>query len=146
MRTYRKLGLAEKLMTMSRKFLNFTNREYDNFHVLTLEQAMADSYGARYVTLHVRKSNVAAVHLYTTTLGFRYNFSSESELIILIAVCSLGGPELKKNIMLMEKMHSPCEKTCNRGMKRYYYKAMLLVIYQGNRKWYIPVILLQFNL
>jgi hypothetical protein len=31
---------------------------------------MAESYGADYVSLHVRVSNVAALHLYRDTLGF----------------------------------------------------------------------------
>jgi len=32
---------------------------------------MAESYGAHYVSLHVRMSNVAALHLYRDTLGFK---------------------------------------------------------------------------
>ena len=31
---------------------------------------MVETYGARYVSLHVRESNVAALHLYKETLGF----------------------------------------------------------------------------
>lgn len=31
---------------------------------------MAETYGAHYVSLHVRVSNVAALHLYRDTLGF----------------------------------------------------------------------------
>src|ERR1700761_8583336 len=31
---------------------------------------MAESYGAHYVSLHVRMSNSAALHLYRDTLGF----------------------------------------------------------------------------
>jgi peptide alpha-N-acetyltransferase len=52
MRTYRRLGLAEKLMTQSQK-------------------AMVDSFGAHYVSLHVRKSNRAALQLYRDTLKFQ---------------------------------------------------------------------------
>jgi len=51
MRTHRRLGLAEKLMRQS-------------------QRAMAESYGAHYVSLHVRMSNKAALHLYQDTLGF----------------------------------------------------------------------------
>ncbi|KAF2672804.1 acyl-CoA N-acyltransferase [Microthyrium microscopicum] len=51
MRTHRRLGLAEKLMRQS-------------------QRAMAESYGAHYVSLHVRVSNIAALHLYRDTLGF----------------------------------------------------------------------------
>lgn len=51
MRTYRRLGLAEKLMR----------------HSL---YAMCESFGAQYVSLHVRKSNRAALHLYRDSLSF----------------------------------------------------------------------------
>ncbi|KAF2202463.1 acyl-CoA N-acyltransferase [Delitschia confertaspora ATCC 74209] len=51
MRTHRRLGLAEKLMRQS-------------------QRAMAETYGASYVSLHVRVSNTAALHLYRDTLGF----------------------------------------------------------------------------
>lgn len=33
---------------------------------------MLHVYDAKYVTLHVRKSNKAALHLYKETLGFQY--------------------------------------------------------------------------
>jgi len=52
MRTHRRLGLAEKLMRQS-------------------QRVMAETYGAHYVSLHVRMSNVAALHLYRDTLGFK---------------------------------------------------------------------------
>lgn len=32
---------------------------------------MVETFGAQYVSLHVRKSNVAALHLYQNTLGFK---------------------------------------------------------------------------
>src|ERR1700753_3391624 len=32
---------------------------------------MAETYGAHYVSLHVRVSNIAALHLYRDTLGFK---------------------------------------------------------------------------
>lgn len=35
-----------------------------------IEQAMASIYGASYVSLHVRKSNRAALGLYRDSLGF----------------------------------------------------------------------------
>lgn len=34
------------------------------------ETAMRDVFGAKYVSLHVRESNRAAISLYTKTLGF----------------------------------------------------------------------------
>ncbi len=37
---------------------------------MSLERAMASVYNVSTVTLHVRKSNVAAIRLYSQTLGF----------------------------------------------------------------------------
>lgn len=51
MRTYRRMGIAEKLMRQSL-------------------YAMCESFGAQYVSLHVRKSNRAALHLYRDSLQF----------------------------------------------------------------------------
>lgn len=50
-RSHRKMGLARKLMDQSAR-------------------AMAECFKAKYVSLHVRKSNRAALHLYTQTLEF----------------------------------------------------------------------------
>ncbi|VEL31077.1 unnamed protein product [Protopolystoma xenopodis] len=50
-RTYRRLGLAQALMNLASK-------------------AMIDTFGAKYVSLHVRRSNRAALTLYRKTLGF----------------------------------------------------------------------------
>ncbi|OIW23576.1 acyl-CoA N-acyltransferase [Coniochaeta ligniaria NRRL 30616] len=52
MRTHRRLGIAEKLMRQS-------------------QQAMVETFHAQYVSLHVRVSNNAAIHLYRDTLGFK---------------------------------------------------------------------------
>ncbi|CAG8540111.1 5911_t:CDS:2, partial [Cetraspora pellucida] len=52
MRTYRRLGIAEKLMTQA-------------------QMNMVEVFKAQYVSLHVRKSNRAALHLYKDTLKFR---------------------------------------------------------------------------
>lgn len=51
MRTYRRMGLAEKLMKQ-------------------LLYAMCEVFKAEYVSLHVRKSNRAALHLYRDSLTF----------------------------------------------------------------------------
>ncbi|XP_019522077.1 PREDICTED: N-alpha-acetyltransferase 11 [Hipposideros armiger] len=51
-RTHRRLGLAQKLMDQAC-------------------QAMIENFGAKYVSLHVRKSNRAALHLYSNTLNFQ---------------------------------------------------------------------------
>lgn len=50
-RTNRRLGLAQKLMDQA-------------------SRAMVECFNARYVSLHVRKSNRAALHLYQNTLKF----------------------------------------------------------------------------
>ncbi|KAI0689459.1 acyl-CoA N-acyltransferase [Cerioporus squamosus] len=52
LRSYRRLGLAKRLMVQS-------------------QEAMAGVHRAAYVTLHVRKSNRAALSLYKDTLGYR---------------------------------------------------------------------------
>ncbi|KAF8966564.1 acyl-CoA N-acyltransferase [Flammula alnicola] len=51
LRSYRRLGLAKQLMLLS-------------------QEAMSSIYKASYVSLHVRKSNKAAIALYRDTLGF----------------------------------------------------------------------------
>lgn len=51
LRSYRKLGLATKLMKAA-------------------QEQMPIVFGAKYVSLHVRKSNSAAYHLYNKTLGY----------------------------------------------------------------------------
>ncbi|KAI8808353.1 acyl-CoA N-acyltransferase [Cladochytrium replicatum] len=51
MRTWRRLGIAEKLMTQSQRM-------------------MVEVFNAQYVSLHVRKSNRAALALYRDTLKF----------------------------------------------------------------------------
>jgi len=52
LRSHRKLGLATRLMRAA-------------------EHDMVECFDAEYVSLHVRKSNRAAFHLYSKTLGFR---------------------------------------------------------------------------
>ncbi|KAF1779060.1 Acyl-CoA N-acyltransferase [Phytophthora cactorum] len=52
LRTHRKCGLATKLM-------------------LAAQRAMVESFGAEYVSLHVREGNVAAIHLYRKTLKYQ---------------------------------------------------------------------------
>ncbi|XP_036762341.1 N-alpha-acetyltransferase 11 [Manis pentadactyla] len=57
-RSYRRLGLAQKLVEQA-------------------SRAMIENFSAKYMTLHVRKSNRAALHLYSNTLNFQV---SEEEL------------------------------------------------------------------
>lgn len=51
-RPFRRLGLAQKLMNQA-------------------SLAMVECFDAQYVSLHVRKSNRAALNLYTNSLGFK---------------------------------------------------------------------------
>lgn len=52
LRQYRKMGLARRLMQCA-------------------HAAMKETFEARYASLHVRKSNSAAKHLYIETLGYK---------------------------------------------------------------------------
>lgn len=71
LRSYRRLGLAKKLMILSREYLSFFGAVCGmNTCVISTEDAMATVYKASYVSLHVRKSNKAAIGLYRDTLGF----------------------------------------------------------------------------
>ena len=59
MRTYRRMGIAEKLMRQSL-------------------YAMCQLFDAKYVSLHVRKSNRAALHLYKDSLQFEVQLIEKS--------------------------------------------------------------------
>lgn len=59
MRTYRRMGIAEKLMRQSL-------------------YAMCECFDAEYVSLHVRKSNRAALHLYRDSLQFEITSNEKS--------------------------------------------------------------------
>ena len=52
LRTHRKCGIATKLMKAA-------------------QRAMVESFGAEYVSLHVREGNLAAIHLYRRTLEYQ---------------------------------------------------------------------------
>ncbi|KAF9247361.1 acyl-CoA N-acyltransferase [Melanogaster broomeanus] len=71
LRSYRRLGLAKKLMLQSREFA-FGAKQVPLINVMYTfaEEAMVTIYNAAYVSLHVRKSNRAALSLYRDTLGF----------------------------------------------------------------------------
>merc|ERR1711998_686705 len=51
LRSHRKLGLATKLMSAA-------------------QASMVETFEAKHVSLHVRKSNMGALHLYSQTLGY----------------------------------------------------------------------------
>lgn len=76
MRNWRRLGIAEKLMRQARTFYN-------------PERAMKDNFGAKNVSLHVRKSNRAALHLYRDTLQFAQSsvekaYYADGEVLLLM--------------------------------------------------------------
>lgn len=80
LRSYRRLGLAKKLMVQSRGcFIPYSCFASD----ILKEQAMASIYHASDVSLHVRKSNRAALGLYKDTLGFSVK-SIESKYCTLL--------------------------------------------------------------
>jgi ribosomal protein S18 acetylase RimI-like enzyme len=71
LRSYRRLGLAKKLMLQSREYLSRCCPSLSFSHNRNhAEDAMASIYKASYVSLHVRKSNRAALSLYRDSLGF----------------------------------------------------------------------------
>lgn len=51
--------------------LDFTQGKVNVLLTPKTELAMVESFGAHYVSLHVRVSNGAAIHLYKDTLGFQ---------------------------------------------------------------------------
>ncbi|KAF4574944.1 N-terminal acetyltransferase A complex catalytic subunit ard1 [Pleurotus pulmonarius] len=70
LRSYRRLGLAKKLMVQSREFRFDPPLPKSSLLNQLSEEAMANIYRAQFVSLHVRKSNRAALGLYKDTLGF----------------------------------------------------------------------------
>lgn len=77
LRGYRRLGLAQKLMRQSRECAkrDSGSGSYQRARMLTpppprAEMAMRDVFDADFVSLHVRRTNRAAIGLYRDTLGF----------------------------------------------------------------------------
>ncbi|XP_053208766.1 N-alpha-acetyltransferase 10-like [Panonychus citri] len=84
-RSHRRLGLAQKLMNQS-------------------SRAMVECFNAKYVSLHVRKSNRAALHLYANTLGFvihetepKYYADGEDAYAMRRDLASFAKPESTKS-------------------------------------------------
>lgn len=79
LRNYRRLGLANKLMQLSRTGLlpralhrvDWSGSRRLSSSRFPTEQAMRTTYNAAYVSLHVRETNRAALGLYKDTLGFK---------------------------------------------------------------------------
>lgn len=96
-RTHRRLGLAQKLMDQA-------------------SRAMVECFGAKYVSLHVRVSNRAALHLYETILKFKkddveakYYADGEDAFAMSKDLTSLAGriAAEKKEAVQRHKKHLP---------------------------------------
>ena len=86
LRSYRRLGLAKRLMLLSRAQLCWCilHRHFDALFLV--EEAMASVYKASDVMLHVRKSNRAALGLYKDTLGFRIQETEKSYCAYFVTI------------------------------------------------------------
>lgn len=91
LRPYRRLGLANKLMKQSRTSpglyraspLELSKVLADSLY--PAEEAMVAHYDAHHITLHVRKSNRAAISLYRDTLGFEVHGMEKSYCMSLLS-------------------------------------------------------------
>lgn len=91
-RSYRRLGLAQKLMQQS-------------------AQAMAECFQVDYVMLHVRVSNRAALSLYTRILNFqtmgvdaKYYANGEDAYIMRLDMSGKGDIQEDKSIKIVENI------------------------------------------
>ncbi|XP_006834563.1 PREDICTED: N-alpha-acetyltransferase 10-like [Chrysochloris asiatica] len=89
-RSHRRLGLAQKLMDQA-------------------SRAMIENFNAKYVSLHLRKSNRAALHLYSNTLNFqisevepKYYADGEDAYAMKRDLTQLAD-ELRRQLELKEK-------------------------------------------
>ncbi|XP_018087353.1 alpha-N-acetyltransferase 1A isoform X1 [Xenopus laevis] len=89
-RSHRRLGLAQKLMDQA-------------------SRAMIESFNAKYVSLHVRKSNRAALHLYSNTLNFQISevepkyYADGEDAYAMKRDLTQMADELKKHLEIKEK-------------------------------------------
>nr|XP_033776581.1 N-alpha-acetyltransferase 10 isoform X1 [Geotrypetes seraphini] len=90
-RSHRRLGLAQKLMDQA-------------------SRAMIENFNAKYVSLHVRKSNRAALHLYSNTLNFqisevepKYYADGEDAYAMKRDLTQMADEQLKKQLEAKEK-------------------------------------------
>ncbi|XP_056397229.1 N-alpha-acetyltransferase 10 isoform X2 [Hyla sarda] len=90
-RSHRRLGLAQKLMDQA-------------------SRAMIENFNAKYVSLHVRKSNRAALHLYSNTLNFqisevepKYYADGEDAYAMKRDLTQMAEEQLRKQMELKDK-------------------------------------------
>ncbi|XP_055480561.1 N-alpha-acetyltransferase 11-like [Psammomys obesus] len=91
-RSHRRLGLAQKLMDQA-------------------SQAMIENFSAKYVSLHVRKSNQAALHLYSNTLNFQVsevepkNYADGEDAYAMKRDLSQMADELRRQMVLKKSKY-----------------------------------------
>uniref|UniRef100_A0AC11DAS8 N-alpha-acetyltransferase 10, NatA catalytic subunit n=1 Tax=Ovis aries TaxID=9940 RepID=A0AC11DAS8_SHEEP len=89
-RSHRRLGLAQKLMDQA-------------------SRAMIENFNAKYVSLHVRKSNRAALHLYSNTLNFQISevepkyYADGEDAYAMKRDLTQMADELRRHLELKEK-------------------------------------------
>ena len=100
LRSYRRLGIATKLLRAS-------------------ENSLIECYGAEYVTLHVRESNKPALHLYGVTMGYekkslekKYYADGENAFVMQhnLTVKNLFDPTLSSPILDEWKPKHPAKE------------------------------------
>ncbi|NXV85859.1 NAA10 acetyltransferase, partial [Calonectris borealis] len=101
-RSHRRLGLAQKLMDQA-------------------SRAMIENFNAKYVSLHVRKSNRAALHLYSNTLNFpisevepKYYADGEDAYAMKRDLTQMAD-ELRKQVEQKERGRPPAPTEPPRG-------------------------------
>ncbi|KAM3656128.1 N-alpha-acetyltransferase 10-like [Ammospiza maritima maritima] len=93
-RSHRRLGLAQKLMDQA-------------------SRAMIENFNAKYVSLHVRKSNRAALHLYSNTLNFQISevepkyYADGEDAYAMKRDLSQMAEELRKQLEQKERGRPP---------------------------------------
>ncbi|KAM3845715.1 N-alpha-acetyltransferase 10 isoform 2-T2 [Vipera latastei] len=102
-RSHRRLGLAQKLMDQA-------------------SRAMIENFNAKYVSLHVRKSNRAALHLYSNTLNFQISevepkyYADGEDAYAMKRDLTQMAEELRRQVELKEKgKHSVLGSIENKG-------------------------------
>uniref|UniRef100_A0A8B9NEI6 N-terminal amino-acid N(alpha)-acetyltransferase NatA n=1 Tax=Accipiter nisus TaxID=211598 RepID=A0A8B9NEI6_9AVES len=101
-RSHRRLGLAQKLMDQA-------------------SRAMIENFNAKYVSLHVRKSNRAALHLYSNTLNFQISevepkyYADGEDAYAMKRDLTQMADELRKQVEQKERGRPPAPTEPPRG-------------------------------
>jgi hypothetical protein len=94
-------------MLQSREYVSALPRLSRLNRINRAEDAMASIYKASYVSLHVRKSNRAALSLYRDSLGFTVQ-GIEKKYCVSTNPSDLASPLMCELQMPMEKTHMQC--------------------------------------